>query len=140
MQLLQMAANWQPRLLSVLRIMTALLLLQHGLAKLIGYPHVAMFDGLKLFSLVGTAGILEFVGGLLLLAGLFTRLVAFILCGEMAFAYFLVHAQNSFFPILNGGELAVIYCFVLLYFAVAGAGAWSFDAWRARKATMLPST
>lgn len=140
MQLSQLAAGWQPRLLSVLRIITALLLLQHGLAKLFGFPHVAMFDGLKLFSLVGVAGILEFIGGLLLLAGLFTRLVAFILCGEMAIAYFLVHAPKGFFPILNGGELAVIYCFVLLYFAVAGGGAWSFDAWRSRKEIMLAST
>ncbi|MBO0733041.1 MAG: DoxX family protein [Methylocapsa sp.] len=140
MQLSQIAADWQPRLLSVLRIITALLILQHGLAKLFGFPHAAMFDGLKLFSLAGIAGILEFAGGLLLLVGLFTRFVAFILCGEMAFAYFLVHAPKGFFPILNGGELAVIYCFVLLYFAAAGAGAWSFDARRARNAAMRPST
>ncbi len=120
-------ARWQPRLLSILRIMTALLLLQHGTAKLIGFPHVAMFDGLKLFSLLGVAGILELFGGLLLLLGLFTRPVAFILSGEMAAAYFIAHAQKSFFPILNGGELAALYCFVLLYLAAAGGGAWSFD-------------
>ncbi len=120
-------ARWQPWLLSILRIMTALLLLQHGTAKLIGFPHVAMFDGLKLFSLLGVAGILELFGGLLLLLGLFTRPVAFILSGEMAAAYFIAHAQKSFFPILNGGELAALYCFVLLYLAAAGGGAWSFD-------------
>lgn len=120
-------ALWQPRLLSILRIMTALLLLQHGTAKLIGFPHVAMFDGLKLLSLIGVAGILEFLGGLLLLLGLFTRPVAFVLSGEMAFAYFLAHAHKSFFPILNGGELAALYCFVLLYLAAAGGGTWSFD-------------
>jgi putative oxidoreductase len=125
MKLQNAAALWQPRLLSLLRIVTALLLLQHGTAKLFGFPHVAMFDGLKLFSLVGVAGILEFLGGLLLLLGLFTRPVAFILSGEMAAAYFIAHAQKSFFPILNGGELAVLYCFVLLYLAAAGGGAWS---------------
>jgi putative oxidoreductase len=127
MNLQNAAALWQPRLLSLLRIMTALLLLQHGTAKLFGFPHVAMFDGLKLFSLVGVAGILEFLGGLLLLLGLFTRPAAFVLSGEMAAAYFIAHAQNSFFPILNGGELAVLYCFVLLYLAAAGGGAWSLD-------------
>lgn len=127
MNLQNAAALWQPWLLSLLRIMTSLLLLQHGTAKLFGFPHVAMFDGLKIFSLVGVAGILEFLGGLLLLLGLFTRPVAFILSGEMAAAYFIAHAQKSFFPILNGGELAVLYCFVLLYFAAAGGGAWSFD-------------
>jgi putative oxidoreductase len=125
MKLQNAAALWQPRLLSLLRIVTALLLLQHGTAKLFGFPHVAMFDGLKLFSLVGVAGILEFLGGLLLLLGLFTRPVAFILSGEMAAAYFIAHAQKSFFPILNGGELAVLYCFVLLYLAAAGGGPWS---------------
>ncbi len=120
-------ALWQPRLLSLLRIMTALLLLQHGTAKLFVFPHVAMFDGLKLFSLLGVAGILEFFGGLLLLLGLFTRPVAFVLSGFMAAAYFIAHAQKSFFPILNQGELAVLYCFVLLYLSAAGGGAWSLD-------------
>jgi len=131
MKLQSLIALSQPWLLSLLRIMTALLLLQHGTAKLFGFPHVAMFDELKLFSLAGAAGILEFIGGLLLLLGLLTRPVAFILSGEMAFAYFLAHAQKSFFPILNGGELAVLYCFVLLYLAVAGGGALSLDSWRA---------
>jgi putative oxidoreductase len=126
MDLAHIAAAWQPRLLSLLRIVTALLLLQHGTAKLFGFPHVAMFDNLQLLSLVGVAGVLEFAGGVLLFLGVFTRPVAFILSGEMAFAYFLAHAHKSFFPILNGGELAVFYCFVLLYLAAAGGGAWSF--------------
>jgi putative oxidoreductase len=126
MDLAPIAAAWQPRLLSLLRIVTALLLLQHGTAKLFGFPHVAMFENLQLLSLVGVAGVLEFAGGILLLLGIFTRPVAFILSGEMAVAYFLAHAQKSFFPILNGGELAVLYCFVFLYLAVAGGGAWSF--------------
>jgi len=101
------------------------LYLQHGTAKLFGLPHIAMFDGIKLFSLLGFAGVLELVGGLLILVGLFTRPTAFILSGEMAVAYFMAHAPNGFLPILNQGELAVVYCFVFLYFAVAGAGSFS---------------
>jgi putative oxidoreductase len=124
------AANWQPWLLSLLRIIAALLLLQHGTAKLFGFPHVAMFDGLKLFSLLGVAGILEFFGGVLLVLGLFTRPVAFILSGEMAAAYFIAHAPKGFLPILNGGELAVLYCFIFLYFAAAGGGPLSLDSRR----------
>jgi putative oxidoreductase len=141
MQLSNLAASWQPRLLSLLRIVTALLLLQHGTAKLFGFPHVAMFDGLTLFSLLGVAGILEFFGGLLLLLGLFTRPVAFVLSGFTATAYFIAHAQKSFFPILNQGELAVLYCFVLLYLAAAGGGAFSLDNRRARirNGSMPPS-
>jgi putative oxidoreductase len=122
------AAAWQPRLLGLLRIVTALLLLQHGMAKLFGFPHVAMFDNVRLLSLLGVAGVLELAGGVLLLLGIFTRRVAFILSGEMAVAYFLAHAQKSFFPILNQGELAVLYCFVLLYLALAGGGAWSLTS------------
>jgi len=126
MDLARIAAAWQPRLLGLLRIVTALLVLQHGTAKLFGFPHVAMFDNVQLLSLLGVAGVLELAAGVLLLFGIFTRPVAFILSGEMAFAYFLAHAQKSFFPILNQGELAVLYCFVLLYLAAAGGGAWSF--------------
>ena len=125
MDLPQIAITWQPRLLGLLRIATALLFLQHGTAKLLGFPHVAMFDNLRLLSLLGIAGVLELAGGILLLLGVFTRPVAFILSGEMAFAYFLAHAQKSFFPVLNQGELAALYCFVFLYLAVAGGGAWS---------------
>lgn len=127
-------AIWTPRVLSVLRIVTAYLYVMHGTAKLLGVPHVASFDKLQVFSLIGLAGVLELVGGALLLIGLFTRPVAFILCGEMAFAYFMGHAPkgNVLVPMLNGGELAVLYCFVFLFFAVAGAGAWSVDGLRRR--------
>ncbi len=122
--------NWAPRVLSILRIAAALFFLQHGFAKLLGFPHVAYFDGLELFSLIGLAGVLEIVGSVLLLVGLFTRPVAFILSGEMAVAYFTAHAPASFFPLLNQGELAALYSFIFLYFAAAGGGAWSLDAAR----------
>ena len=123
-----------PKLLSLLRIITGYLFIQHGTAKFFGAPHVAMFDGLQPMSLLGVAGALELVGGLLILIGLFTRPVAFVLSGFMAVAYFMAHASKGavLTPILNGGELAVMYCFVFLYFFCAGAGPWSVDA--ARKA------
>jgi putative oxidoreductase len=126
--------TWRPRALALLRIVTAYLFITHGTAKLFGVPHQEMFDGLKLLSMVGAAGILEFAGGVLLLIGLFTRPVAFILCGLMAVAYFMAHASqgNVLVPMLNKGELAVLYCFVFLYFAAAGAGPWSVDALRRR--------
>ncbi|MFC5698430.1 DoxX family protein [Pseudomonas sp. GCM10022186] len=123
----QLDTLWSPRLLSVLRIITAFLFLQHGTAKLFGFPHVAFFDELSLFSLIGFAGLLEVVGGLLLLLGLFTRPVAFILSGEMAFAYFIGHAPKGVIPLLNGGEPAILFCFIFLYLAAAGGGAWSLD-------------
>lgn len=123
-KLAELSVTWQPRLLGVLRIVAALLLLQHGTAKLFGFPHVPMFDGLKLFSLLGVAGILEVVGGLLLLFGIFTRPVAFILAGQMAFAYFIAHAGRGLFPIQNQGELAILYCFIFLYLSAAGGGAF----------------
>jgi putative oxidoreductase len=125
---------WRPRALAVLRIVTAYLLIPHGTAKLFGVPHQAMFDGLQLVSLLGLAGVLEVLGGVLILIGLFTRPVAFILCGFMAAAYFMGHAVqgNVLLPMLNQGELAVLYCFVFLYLVFAGAGAWSVDALRAR--------
>jgi len=119
--------QWSERMLSVLRIIVGLLFVEHGLSKLVGFPHVAMFDSLQLFSLLGLAGVIELVGGALLTVGLFTRITAFIMSGEMAFAYFMVHAPKSFFPALNGGELAIVFCFLLLYFAAAGSGAWSVD-------------
>jgi putative oxidoreductase len=121
---------WTPRILGILRIIIGFLYLQHGAAKLLGTPHIAMFDGIQLFSLLGLAGVLELAGGLLILVGLFTRPVAFILSGEMAVAYFMAHAPHGPLPILNQGELAVVYCFVFLYFSVAGAGAFSIDAMR----------
>ncbi len=121
---------WTPRILGIMRIIVGFLYLQHGMAKLFGVPHIAMFDGLQLFSLMGLAGVLELVGGTLILIGLFTRPVAFILSGEMAVAYFMVHAPQGFLPILNQGELAVLYCFVFLYLSVAGGGAYSIDEMR----------
>jgi putative oxidoreductase len=122
--------TWTPRLLGVLRIITGFLFIQHGSAKLMGIPHVAMFDGVQLFSLMGIAGLLELIGGGLMILGLFTRPVAFVLSGEMAAAYFMAHAPKAFLPLVNQGELAVLFCFVFLYFAVAGAGAFSIDAAR----------
>jgi len=127
--------TWQPRVLALLRIVTAYLFLQHGTAKLLGIPAVEMFKaGVPLMSMAGVAGLLEIVGGALMLIGLFTRPTAFILSGLMAFAYFIAHASrgNALVPMLNGGELAALYCFVFLYFAVAGAGSWSVDAMRNR--------
>lgn len=121
-------ATWSPRLLSMLRIVTGLLFLQHGMAKLIGFPHVAAFDNLQLFTLLGLSGVLELVGGLLVTLGLFTRPTAFVLSGMMAVAYFMVHAPQNVFPLINQGELAVLYCFVFLYLAAAGPGPWSLDA------------
>lgn len=125
MDLARFADSWSPRLLSVLRMVSALLFLQHGTAKLLKFPHVAAFDKVQFFSLLGLAGAIELVGGVLLLLGLFTRPVAFILSGQMAVAYFMAHAQQSPYPILNKGELAALYCFVFLYLAAAGGGPWS---------------
>ena len=121
--------TWTPRALAVLRIVTAFLFLQHGGAKILHFPHVAMFDGLPIMSLAGVAGLLELVGGALLLIGLWTRPVAFILSGQMAVAYFIAHASrgNVLSPMINQGEAAVLYCFIFLLLAVAGAGAWSID-------------
>jgi putative oxidoreductase len=124
--------TWAPRMLAVLRMMTALLFMQHGTQKLLGFPFSPR-PGPELFSLLGLAGVLELFGGFLILIGLFTRPVAFILSGQMAVAYFMAHAPQGFFPILNAGELAILYCFVFLYLFVAGPGTWSVDElrWRA---------
>jgi putative oxidoreductase len=124
---------WAPRMLSVLRIVVALLFIEHGMQKLFGFPPPIGGEGPPLFSLLGLAAVLEFFGGLLILVGLFTRPVAFLLAGEMAFAYFMAHAPKSFFPALNGGDAAILFCFVFLYLCVAGAGAWSIDATRATR-------
>jgi putative oxidoreductase len=123
---------WIPRALALLRIVAGYLVLQHGTAKLFGFPHVAMFDKLQLMSLIGVAGIIELVGGALVLIGLFVRPAAFILSGEMAAAYFIGHAPrgNFLLPTMNQGEAAVIYCFVFLFLAAAGGGVWSIDAAR----------
>ena len=120
---------WRPYLLSILRIMTALLFLEHATQKLFGFPP-SQFSP-PLFSLFGLAGAIELVGSMLLIAGLFTRPVAFILSGEMAVAYFMVAAPHSFFPIVNHGDTEILFCFVYLYIATAGAGPWSLDHWRA---------
>ncbi|MGA8007289.1 MAG: DoxX family protein [Burkholderiales bacterium] len=119
---------WSPRVLSVLRIVTALLFMQHGTAKLFHVPHQAMFDNLHLMSLIGLQGVLEFGGGLLLLIGLFSRPVAFLLSGDMAVAFFMAHWPKGWLPILNGGDLAVLFSFVFLYLWTAGPGPWSLDA------------
>jgi putative oxidoreductase len=122
--------TWSPRLLSVLRIVAALLFLAHGTAKLFGVPHLPMFDQLHLLSLIGVQGVLEVVGGLFLLVGLYTRPVAFLLSGDMAAAFFIAHWPKGWLPLLNGGELAVLYSFVFLYLWAAGPGPWSVDARR----------
>lgn len=124
--------TWQPPLLSVLRIMSGLLFLQHGTTKHLGFP-VSQMNDVPTFSMGGIAGLFELVGGVLLILGLFTRPVAFVLSGLMAAAYFIAHAPQGFYPLLNGGELAVLYCFVFLYLSAAGGGPWSLDSMR-RKA------
>ncbi len=118
--------QWAPQLLSVLRIMVAFLFMQHGGEKLFSFPAPFIFH-VPAFSLIWFAGVLEVLGGFLILIGLFTRLVAFVLSGEMAFAYFMMHAPQGFWPVLNHGEAAVFYCFAFLYMAAAGGGAWSVD-------------
>lgn len=118
----------RPQFLSVLRITSALTLLQYGTGKLLGFPTLERIP--VTFSLPWYAGVLELIGGALLLAGLFTRPVAFLLSGLMAFAYWIGHAPNSPLPILNGGNLAIVYCFVFLYLFAAGPGPWSLDAYR----------
>ena len=118
--------SWAPMLLSVLRIMSGLLLLQHGTRKLLQFP--AAQPNFVLNSMGGYASFIELVGGILLVIGLFTRPTAFIVSGMCAVAYFYAHAPRGFYPTLNGGELAALYCFVFLYIAAAGAGPWSVDA------------
>jgi putative oxidoreductase len=122
---------WWPRMLSILRIMVALLFIEHGTQKFFGFPPPAN-PGPPLSLLYTIQATLEFVGGILLLIGFFTRPVAFILSGDMAVAYFMSHAPRSFFPILNGGDAAILYCFVFLAIFVAGPGEWSVDAYRGR--------
>ena len=121
--------TWGPRALGLLRIVTGYMFIWHGSAKLLGFPHVAMFDNLQLFSLIGLSGVLELVGGALLIAGLFVRPTAFILSGFMAVAYFMGHGSkgNVLLPMLNQGELAIAWSFTFLYMAVVGGGAWALD-------------
>ncbi len=122
--------SWAPYFQAILRIVTGLLFMQPGAAKLFAFPAAVMPGGgtAAPLSLPGIAGILELVGGALIVLGLFTRPAAFIVSGEMAVAYFMAHAPQGFWPILNHGEPAIYYCFLWLYFSAAGAGAWSLDA------------
>ena len=119
------------RILSLLRIMAGLLFLQHGTTKYLGFP-ATQFSGVPAMSMGGIAGMIEFAGGVLLVIGLFTRPVAFLCSGTMVAAYFIAHFPQGFFPILNGGELAALYCFTFLYLAAAGGGDWSLDKLRSR--------
>jgi putative oxidoreductase len=124
--------RWSAPLLSLLRIVAAFLFMAHGTQKLFGWPAAEPQPGVSLLSLMGLAGLLETVGGLLLLLGLFTRPVAFVLAGEMAVAYFMAHAPRGFWPILNRGEVPVLLCFLFLYLAATGPGPWSVDRARSR--------
>ena len=132
----RLSAVWAPRtlgVLSVLRIFTGLDLLQHGTGKILGFPFVPNWEHVQITSLTGVGGLIELIGGILFTIGLFTRPVAFILSGFTAVAYFMAHAGKGFYPVVNGGELAALFCFVFLYFAFAGAGPWSADALKRRK-------
>lgn len=125
----QTLEQWAPRVLSILRIVTAVLFFEHGLQKLFNFPPGP--DAMVLpamFSLRWLAGVLELVGGALLIVGLFTRPVAFLLSGEMAFAYWMAHAPQSVFPLLNHGDAAILFCFIFFYLVFAGPGPWSLDA------------
>jgi putative oxidoreductase len=124
--------RWSGPLLSVLRIVAAFLFIAHGTQKLFGWPVDEPGPTAPLLSLMGLAGVLETFGGLLLLVGLFTRPIAFLLAGEMAVAYFMAHAPRGFWPVLNRGEAAVLFCFLFLYLAAAGPGPWSLDESRSR--------
>jgi putative oxidoreductase len=128
-------SRWSPYVLSLVRIVVALMFFEHGLSRLFGFPQPLPTPAL--FSLYWFAGAIEFAGGALLLVGLATRAAAFVMSGEMAFAYFISHAPHSFFPILNRGDSAILYCFVFLYFVFAGGGPWSLDAWLSRRQTSV---
>jgi putative oxidoreductase len=125
-----MLARFQPQVLSIFRIITGLLLFQFGVAKVLKFPIVAPFDKVEPFQLYWCAGCIELVLGGLLILGLCSRIVAFILCGEMAFAYFISHFPRGFIPLLNGGENAIMFCFACLYIACAGGGPYGIDAMR----------
>jgi putative oxidoreductase len=134
----QTFSRYQPIVLSLFRFITGLLLLQYGIAKIFKFPAVPYFAKVELFSLIGAAGTLELILGALLLIGLFTRIVAFILAGEMAFAYFIGHMFKGetpvFLPLLNGGTAAILFCFACLYLSTAGGGPISADAMLRNKA------
>lgn len=120
--------GWSPEMRSVLRVVAGLLFVQHGSAKLLHAPAQAMFAHLHVMSLLGVQGVIELFGGGLLAIGLLSRPVAFILAGDMAVAFFIAHFPHGWLPILNGGDLAVLFCFSFLYLWVAGPGPWSLDA------------
>ncbi len=123
--------SWQGYTHAALRIMTGLLFLEHGTTKLFKFPLTEYFkDGVPIASFMGFVGLLELIGGILIIIGLFTRTTAFVLSGMMAVAYFMAHAGQGFFPIVNGGELAIMFSFVFLWLATAGAGPFSIDATR----------
>jgi putative oxidoreductase len=126
--MIEALAAWRPRALSVLRIVTGLMIIQHGMGKIVGFPAFPAYANVTPLSLLGAAGFIELIGGALLILGLLTRPAAFILSGEMEVAYFMVHAPKSFYPLVNGGTLAIMYCFACLYLSTAGAGPWSVDA------------
>ncbi len=127
----QLETIWAPRILGLLRIVTALLFMEHGSQKLLGFPPLAEGRSIpEMFTLIWVAGVLELFGGFLVLIGLFTRPVAFILSGQMAVAYWMAHAPGSFYPVLNGGDAAILFCFIFLYLAAAGPGAFSVDGAR----------
>jgi putative oxidoreductase len=131
MDLRQLELTWAPRVLGLLRIVTALLFMEHGAQKLLGFPPLPADRPMpELFTLLWFAGFLELVGGFFILIGFLTRPVAFVLAGEMAFAYWIGHAPRDLFPALNGGDAAILFCFIFLYFAVAGPGAFSVDGAR----------
>ena len=125
----QTLSKWEPYALGVLRIVVGLIFLEHGMQKLIGFP-AGERALVALFSLSWWAGLLELVLGSLIAIGLFTRLAAFVASGEMAFAYWLAHAPQNFFPVNNGGDAAILYCFIFLYFVFAGPGKFSVDGLR----------
>ena len=137
-----MKKEWAPYLLSILRIVVAFLYVQVGSAKWFAFPAAILPGGgtAPVGSLVWFAGVIEVVGGTLFLLGLFTRPVAFILSGEMAFAYFIGHAPHGFWPVLNQGAPAIFFCFTYLYFSAAGAGPWSLDALLARRRSTNPAS
>jgi putative oxidoreductase len=124
--------RYTPYALAALRIVTALIFMAHGTQKLFGFPAAPERGMPPLLSLSGIGGVMEFVGGLFILVGLFTRPVAFLLAGEMAVAYWMFHAPRNFYPVLNGGDAAILYCFVFLLFVFTGPGAWSADGIWAR--------
>jgi putative oxidoreductase len=133
-----MRVGWEPRMLSIFRITTGLLFLEHGINKLFNFPVTQNHAPYNIATLVpGAQGLIELIGGILIVLGLFTRPAAFILAGDMAVAYFMAHAPRNFFPMVNGGDAAILYCFAFLYMWVAGGGAWSLDRLRTRESSTL---